>query len=144
MGLIKPGNKQRLRHGTGCNAGGRPIPGKRRVRLHRDWLPITGMAPPRSAWHSGYQLIGPVYRDRGALVSGDPGADDIAEDRCWRRVGGTLDRGAIAGRALGTGRCRAAVYFARSAGSKRGNSPMLEGADRKEFERFLQQLKNSK
>src|SRR5208282_5654826 len=68
---------------------------------------------------SRYQRDGHVCGDRGTLVSGNPGADDAAENRLRRGDSGAGCSGEFARCALGPGWSGAAIYAFRRAGSAR-------------------------
>jgi len=145
MGLIKPGNK----------ATAAP-----RNWLQRWWSPDPRKAPRESAtglaayyWNgaapeahgirdissSGLYIITEERWYPGTLVLMTLQRTDVGEEVAERSI-------AVQSRAVRWGHDGVGLQFILpdAQDAKRGNSPMLEGADRKEFERFLQQLKNSK
>jgi uncharacterized membrane protein (UPF0127 family) len=88
--------------------------------LQRWWSPDPRKAPrvkePGLAayyWNGAAPVAHGLCGDRRAVVSGDSGSDDSAEIRSRRGICGTVNRRAVAGRALGSGRRGAAIYSHR-------------------------------
>jgi hypothetical protein len=145
MGLIKPGNK----------ATAAP-----RNWLQRWWSPDPRKAPREAApglaayyWNgaapeahgirdissSGLYIVTEERWYPGTLVLMTLQRTDVGEETAERSI-------AVQSRAVRWGHDGVGLQFILPDPQdvKRGNGPLLEGADRKEFERFLQQLKNGK
>lgn len=145
MGLIKPGSK----------AVAAP-----RNWLQRWWSPDPRKAPREAApglaayyWNgaapeahgirdissSGLYVVTEERWYPGTLVLMTLQRTDVGEEVAERSI-------AVQSRAVRWGHDGVGLQFVlpEPQDMKRGNSPLLEGADRKEFERFLQQLKDGK
>ena len=139
-------------------------PGKKTAKQPRNWLERWWSPDPRKAprtlapglaayyWNGAAPMAhgirdisssGALCSHRGALVSGNPGSDDVAADRLRRRSCGAHDCRAVPGRAMGPRWRWTAVYSLRRRGPRRGKTAMLTSG-RKEFRRFLEQLKRGK
>jgi hypothetical protein len=145
MGLIKPGTK--------------PVATPRNW-LQRWWSPDPRKAPREpSSGLAAYYWNGAAPEAHGIRDISSSGLYVVTEERWYpgTLVLMTLQRTdvgeevaersiAVQSRAVRWGHDGVGLQFILSDAKdlKRGNSPMQEGADRKEFERFLQQLRNSK
>ena len=145
MGLVKPGTK--------------PVTAPRNW-LQRWWSPDPRKAPREEApGLAAYYWNGAAPEAHGIRDISSSGLYLVTEERWYP---GTLvlmtlqrtDSGekiaersiAVQSRAVRWGHDGVGLQFIlpESQDLKRGNGPMGEGADRKEFERFLQQLRNGK
>jgi hypothetical protein len=145
MGLIKPGNKTAAAPRNWLQRWWSPDPRK----APREAAPglaayyWNGAAPEahgiRDISSSGLYLVTEERWYPGTLILMTLQRTDVGEEITERSI-------AVQSRAVRWGHDGVGLQFILPdpQDAKRGNSPMMEGADRKEFERFLQQLKKGK